>query len=264
MKTRTLLEVLLGVAVLLSVGVMCVRWVDYYPYHANGHELSANKNDGATIQAEIDSPDFRAKLARAAGVGKWRLRTLNIRLNTRIALAECRASQPISPRITKAVSAYLSCRAGGHSAEYSCEVMMLGDAPPSEKYGFLADIREKTGTIPESFIYQPKTTPESDGGKFTFFAVVDGEVAWEHHVSYHPDGSVNYIRIERADAIEYSPAYTGVIAEVERRLAERMKAEDVQGLGSCHVYWAFKRDLLKEKGIRWRSPSEMNPDTSYD
>ena len=265
MKTRTLLKVLLGVVltVLLFAGITWTRWSARFNYSTPAGEFSANNNGSETVQAEVNSPEFRTKLARAAGVGKWRLLTLTVRIGERY-LIDMRASQPISRRVQNAMSAYISGRSGGHSAQYCRGVMTLGDAPPSEKYGFLADIRDKTGTIPESCIFQLKSTPESDGGRCTFFAVVDGEVAWEHNVSYHPDGSVNYVLIERADAIAYTPAYTGIIAEVEKRVDERMKAEGIQGLGSCHVFWRFKRDLLKEKGIRWRSPSEMNPRTCYD
>ena len=36
-------------------------------------------------------------------------------------------------------------------------------------------------------------------------------------------------------------------------------------LGSCHSFWAMKKQILKEKyGITWYSPSELNPDIKYD
>jgi hypothetical protein len=36
-------------------------------------------------------------------------------------------------------------------------------------------------------------------------------------------------------------------------------------LGSCHRFWALKKQILKEKyGITWYSPAELNPDIKYD
>ena len=36
-------------------------------------------------------------------------------------------------------------------------------------------------------------------------------------------------------------------------------------LGSCHRFWALKKQILKEKyDITWYSPSELNPEIKYD
>ena len=36
-------------------------------------------------------------------------------------------------------------------------------------------------------------------------------------------------------------------------------------LGSCHRFWALKKQILKEKyDITWYSPSELNPGIKYD
>lgn len=35
--------------------------------------------------------------------------------------------------------------------------------------------------------------------------------------------------------------------------------------GSCHLYWQFKKQILKDAyGIEWQSPAELNDDIAYD
>lgn len=37
------------------------------------------------------------------------------------------------------------------------------------------------------------------------------------------------------------------------------------GLGFCHLVWEVKKRILDEKyGIKWKSPSELNPEIFYD
>jgi hypothetical protein len=35
-------------------------------------------------------------------------------------------------------------------------------------------------------------------------------------------------------------------------------------LGSCHRIWKLMKDQLKEQGIAWYSPAEMNPGVRFD
>ena len=35
-------------------------------------------------------------------------------------------------------------------------------------------------------------------------------------------------------------------------------------MGQCHKIWREKKQLLKERGISWLSPSELNPYNRYD
>ena len=65
--------------------------------------------------------------------------------------------------------------------------------------------------------------------------------------------------------MEFDSAYTNLIAEVEDMVEQTMKEEGSYGqFGSCHRFWELKRDLLKERGVQWRSPSELNPNICYD
>ena len=69
------------------------------------------------------------------------------------------------------------------------------------------------------------------------------------------------------DKVEKTKEYKNCIAEVEK-LAE-VKASEITkgyiGKGYCHVLWACKKEILKEKfNIDWRTPAEMNPHCRFD
>ena len=67
----------------------------------------------------------------------------------------------------------------------------------------------------------------------------------------------------RVDPIEAAPCYKRVEAAVSE--AARRKVAPRLFMGACHLIWAEKRRLLWERhGIRWMSPSEMNPTTMFD
>lgn len=74
------------------------------------------------------------------------------------------------------------------------------------------------------------------------------------------------------DPIEDDPRLKPMIAEADReaarQLAEFRSKRDPPGtprLGDCHLYWAVKKDFLREKyGIEWRTPGEMNPGIAFD
>ncbi len=47
--------------------------------------------------------------------------------------------------------------------------------------------------------------------------------------------------------------------------AGRRTANDPPRLGEVHEYWRFKKEfLLRKYGIRWKDPSEMNPNIAFD
>ena len=67
----------------------------------------------------------------------------------------------------------------------------------------------------------------------------------------------------KSDPIEYSEQFEAVIDEVEKDLYKHFKDEP-RGMGFCFGFWSKKRELLAERGIEWRTPSEMNPRVMFD
>jgi hypothetical protein len=65
------------------------------------------------------------------------------------------------------------------------------------------------------------------------------------------------------DPVEDTEVYKKVIEKIEKELDERMK-DKPQGMGSCHIYWELKKELLADAGIEWKSPKECNPYIMFD
>ena len=72
---------------------------------------------------------------------------------------------------------------------------------------------------------------------------------------------LNHRRNLKNDPVEMSEEYLAVIDEVEERIA---KNKTMSGMGSCHEIWDLKFQYLLEKGIKWKSPSLMNPRVMFD
>jgi hypothetical protein len=113
---------------------------------------------------------------------------------------------------------------------------------------------------------ETKNIPQVDEiCRWVSYALVDGEVAWTYFVMFKVNGSLDYLREEKCDAKEYDTAYQELIKGVEGEVYGEMKRNGDSGqLGSVHTFWRLKKQKLKTKGIEWRSPSELNPDKTYD
>lgn len=70
----------------------------------------------------------------------------------------------------------------------------------------------------------------------------------------------------KKDPIENTEEFKDAMEIIQPQLDLLSQKLDSQGLymGSCHVYWARKKELLKELGIDWKTPQECNPYTMFD
>ena len=68
------------------------------------------------------------------------------------------------------------------------------------------------------------------------------------------------------DPQEDDPKLKILIDEAGDEAEAMLASHELQGqFGFCHVYWETKRQiLLSRHGIEWRSPAEMNEDTTFD
>jgi hypothetical protein len=100
---------------------------------------------------------------------------------------------------------------------------------------------------------------------WSIYTLMDGELGWRYQVQFKVDGSVNYVHDDKCDAKDIDPKYKALMEEVEKAVKKEMKKErSLDEFGSCHRFWQLKKKKLKEKGIDWRSPSEVNPGVNYD
>ena len=65
------------------------------------------------------------------------------------------------------------------------------------------------------------------------------------------------------DPIEDTEEYKKISDEVDKKIKE--KIGDEVYMGYCHLYWATKKEILKnDYNIDWKSPSELNPHIIFD
>lgn len=101
-------------------------------------------------------------------------------------------------------------------------------------------------------------------GQRTTYVLVDGEIAWVYAVQFNPDGSVHDVTESRSDAKEYDPKYRWSIKKAKDQAESEMKKRGIHGFGSVHDFWSRVQKKLKDKGIDWHSPAELNPNTTFD
>jgi hypothetical protein len=97
------------------------------------------------------------------------------------------------------------------------------------------------------------------------YTIVDGEIAWCYVVLHKADGSVNRVDQEKYDAKEFDPKFKETMEDVKDEVDVKMKHQgSYHQFGSVHQFWELKKQLLKERGIEWRSPQELNPNIRWD
>lgn len=65
------------------------------------------------------------------------------------------------------------------------------------------------------------------------------------------------------DPVERTERMEEVIEDVERE-CDKVLAGQPRGMGFCFAYWAARESALAQRGIKWRSPSAMNPGVMFD
>jgi hypothetical protein len=101
--------------------------------------------------------------------------------------------------------------------------------------------------------------------RWVTYVATDGEIAWRYVLNFRVDGKLDFIDESKCDAKEYDPSYRKTIEKVNQEVELEMKRNGSFGkLGSVHTFWQLKREKLGAKGIEWRSPAELNPNTIYD
>ena len=88
----------------------------------------------------------------------------------------------------------------------------------------------------------------------------------ERNIAAADSGKLDQIKgsgMLKSDPVEWTARYEEVIDEVEKIVDARL-ADHPRGMGFCHAYWHELADVLSDYGIKWRSPSKMNPGTLFD
>jgi hypothetical protein len=108
-------------------------------------------------------------------------------------------------------------------------------------------------------------TKVDEVGRRVLYVLVDGEVASEYEVRFNSHGIVDDVSESLCDGKEYDPKYSRTIRDAMHQATAELTTEGVpHRLGYVHVFWQRVKKMLKEKGIDWHSPAEMNPTRIYD
>lgn len=68
------------------------------------------------------------------------------------------------------------------------------------------------------------------------------------------------------DEVELTQEYTDAMKIIKPQLDALNKRIEAQGngLGSCHILWSNKKEMLAQQGVDWKTPHEMNPHVMFD
>ena len=101
--------------------------------------------------------------------------------------------------------------------------------------------------------------------RWAAYRITDGEISWLYVLNFKANGRLEWIYADRRDAKEDDPKFQSSIKSAEAEAAAEMKAQGTfEKVGAIHEFWDLKKKKLQAKGIEWRSPAELNPDTHYD
>ncbi len=64
------------------------------------------------------------------------------------------------------------------------------------------------------------------------------------------------------DPVEDTAEYHEAMSQINKHLANEFSCEEIEA-PYCPTVWLRKKELLKNQGIHWRTPEEMNPDHSF-
>jgi hypothetical protein len=111
------------------------------------------------------------------------------------------------------------------------------------------------------FTEKPK---QDEVGQRVSYLLVDGAIAWVYVADFKPNGSIGNVITTRRDAKEFDPKYSQLIKDVQDQVSLDMKKQGLRGFGSIHTFWGRVKEKLKNKGIDWHSPAELNPNANFD
>lgn len=72
-----------------------------------------------------------------------------------------------------------------------------------------------------------------------------------------------YHRHLKADPVERTEQWERNYYDVEQECDRRL-GDTPRGMGFCFGYWSTLRQVLRERGITWKSPHELNPRVMFD
>ena len=230
-------------------------------------------NSAGAIRAELGAPDFLTLIAAKAGLSRAQIAKITLKRAEEYDWFELKqnGTRPeIFNTLYEAVRNYVQGRERGYSAELLLSSFRRGseqDTPADPDLRFLLQAHPE---LPAGAVRRlSEEFSAADGGgsnRWVRYVVADKEIAAIYVLSFGASGKLKHCDWgSDVDPKEIDQKYEAVFKDVEREIEAKMKTDGTAGqFGSCHHYWRLKKEALKARGIDWRSPSELNPNTNYD
>ena len=263
------------------------------------YRVDLSYNSPEAIQQEILDTDTVRLIAKSGGLSDEDLATVQIAQEPRfnwVGLYQLGNSEKAYNILSEQLRNYVRAREDGHTRAYvmaaitnRTEASMISDPG-------LRAIAEKQHLLPLSWLKlaESGTITNKAGqtaGKISMttvngktvtnetthileadevcrwvkYTLVDGTIAWQYHVQFKSDGSLYYVMEIKCDAKDCDPKYKKLMTDVENEVRGEMKRDGTSGhFGSVHTFWDLKQNKLRARGIEWRSPRELNPNSIFD
>ena len=248
-------------ALLLMAGCSSVMPTTRWSYHGGDmYGITANSNTSQAVNAEIHSAAFAALLYARTGKSVS-LTGFSAKMSDMDYSTEWQRAYP--PEVETLVERYVAMRAEGHSKTYAMARLQTDPDVRSLTPDGQAILNEdQDAYMPWLWLF----SFQNDGGtNYTTYLILDGEITWSYMIARRNDRSLLYCVADAFDSKDVLPQYKAIFTEVEKLVEREMRADGSWGqFGSCHGYWARKKELLRERGIIWRTPQELHPSTCYD
>ncbi len=278
------------------------RWFSSSYVHVDSgfERLKLSHNTAETIRQELAHDQFLSEMGDALHLPSNDVARLRFSYNSEYKWFELEqnGTRPfIFDSVRKAIDSYAKERSAGHTRQFMLAAVSQQESNSTSDDPGRNAIADYRPLIPVSWLQKGEsgsvtnkagelasrtfTTTVINGNtvtnevvnipkadeicRWTSYHLVDGEICWRYFVQYKADGSVDYIHSSRMDSKELDPKYTDVLVQVEAEVTAEMKQDGThRQFGSCHSFWIRKKEKLNERGIIWRSPAELNPNTCYD
>ncbi|PWU11835.1 MAG: hypothetical protein C5B50_22500 [Verrucomicrobia bacterium] len=262
--------------------------------------LNLSHNSSQQIRIELLDTNTVHLIAKRAGLTATDLATIELGPSPAVGdvtLYQLRKPDKAFNAMAEYLMVYVQAREEGHTREFMMAALTNSTSPlaftdldlgvlalnrPLLPVSWIKKIDSGTRTNKAGQIAGIRTTMQSINGRVTTstvtnqpaedqvwrwasYKITDGEIQWIYRLNFTPGGRLDYIEEERRDAKEDEPRYEKTIKDAKAETEAEMKKNGTYGrLGSVHTFWHLLKQRLKAKGIDWRSPAELNPNTRYD
>ena len=238
-----------------------------------GKRVDLTNNTPEVIRSELLDRGLIEAIGKAHGLPAVQANGVRVfcsRDDESLLLGQFEATEKTFILVWRNLQIYTQGRYDGHSRGF---MMACITNPLITARGLLTDDLKRLGEmrpeLPAGWLKLAESGTETNQAgvlsRWAAYTVTDSEITWRYFLSFKPDGSLNYVFDSKFDSKEIDPGFRTAIEQVESLVTQEMKRDGSYGkFGSCHHSWELKKEKLREKGILWRSPAELNPNTCFD